>query len=137
MTRPNKLEGLSLETISSQVLELEGKARANPIGAPFRSFLTQHIDTQQSDTQQTVAYLASSSATKENSFITSTPDLFGWRTASKTSLFSRRRRHRRPTKTSASDWATIYYIRLAKDKLECLNLTNLRWWILSLVSDKS
>jgi hypothetical protein len=38
MTRPNKLEDLSLETLSSQVLELEGKARANPIGAPFRCF---------------------------------------------------------------------------------------------------
>jgi hypothetical protein len=39
MTRPNKLEGLSLETLSSQVLEFEGKARANPIGTPFRCFL--------------------------------------------------------------------------------------------------
>ncbi len=29
---PNKLEGLSLETLFSQVLEFEGKARANPIG---------------------------------------------------------------------------------------------------------
>jgi hypothetical protein len=29
--RTNKLEGLSLETLSSQVLEIEGKARANPI----------------------------------------------------------------------------------------------------------
>jgi hypothetical protein len=29
----------SLETLSSQVLELKGKARANPIGAPFRCFL--------------------------------------------------------------------------------------------------
>ncbi len=38
-TRPNKLEGLSLETLSSQVLEFEGKARANPIGAPFRCFI--------------------------------------------------------------------------------------------------
>ena len=37
--RPNKLEHLSLETLSSQVLEFEGKARANPIGAPFRCFL--------------------------------------------------------------------------------------------------
>jgi hypothetical protein len=36
--RPNKLEHLSLETLSSQVLELEGKARANPIEAPFRCF---------------------------------------------------------------------------------------------------
>jgi hypothetical protein len=26
MTRPNKLEGLSLETLSSQVLEFDGKA---------------------------------------------------------------------------------------------------------------
>ncbi len=31
-TRPNKLEVWSLETLSSQVLEFEGKARANPIG---------------------------------------------------------------------------------------------------------
>ncbi len=30
--RPNKLEDFSLETLSSQVLEFEGKARANPIG---------------------------------------------------------------------------------------------------------
>jgi hypothetical protein len=28
-----------LETLSSQVLEFEGKARANPIGALFRCFL--------------------------------------------------------------------------------------------------
>jgi hypothetical protein len=38
MTRPNKLEGLPLETLSSQVIEFEGKARANPIGVPFRCF---------------------------------------------------------------------------------------------------
>ena len=31
MTRPYKREYLSLETLSSQVLELEGKARANPM----------------------------------------------------------------------------------------------------------
>jgi hypothetical protein len=30
MTRHYKLEGLSLETLSSKVLEFEGKARANP-----------------------------------------------------------------------------------------------------------
>ncbi len=29
--RPNKLEGLSLETLSSQLLEFEGKARANKL----------------------------------------------------------------------------------------------------------
>jgi hypothetical protein len=40
MTRPNKLECSSLETLTSQVLEFEGKARANPIGAAFdASFL--------------------------------------------------------------------------------------------------
>ncbi len=39
MTRPNKIEGLPLETLSSQALEFEGKARANPIGGPFRCFL--------------------------------------------------------------------------------------------------
>jgi hypothetical protein len=39
MTRPNKVDRLSLETLSNQVLEFEGKARANPIGAPFRCFL--------------------------------------------------------------------------------------------------
>jgi hypothetical protein len=31
MTRPDKLERLSLETLSSQFLEFEGKARANPL----------------------------------------------------------------------------------------------------------
>ncbi len=39
MMRPNKLEHLSLETLSSRVLEFKGKARANPIGAPFKCFL--------------------------------------------------------------------------------------------------
>jgi hypothetical protein len=38
-TKINKVEGWSLETLSSQVLEFEGKARANPIGAPFRCYL--------------------------------------------------------------------------------------------------
>jgi len=33
--RPNQLEGLPLETLSSQVLEFEGKAKANPVGGPF------------------------------------------------------------------------------------------------------
>ncbi len=37
--RPNKLEGLPLETLSSQVLEFQGTARANPIGVPFGCFL--------------------------------------------------------------------------------------------------
>ncbi len=40
MTRPNKLQGSSSETLSSQVLEFEGKARANPNGVPLdASFL--------------------------------------------------------------------------------------------------
>ncbi len=38
MTRPNKLESFSLESLSSQVLEFEGKARANPIIAPLSAF---------------------------------------------------------------------------------------------------
>jgi hypothetical protein len=37
-TRPNKLEGLPLVTLSSWVLEFEGKARANPIRGSFRCF---------------------------------------------------------------------------------------------------
>jgi hypothetical protein len=39
MMRLNKLEGLPLNTLSSQVFEFGGKARANPIGVPFRCFL--------------------------------------------------------------------------------------------------
>jgi len=39
MMRANQLEGLPLETLSSQVLEFEGKAIANPIGGPYRCFL--------------------------------------------------------------------------------------------------
>jgi hypothetical protein len=34
--RPNKLEGFPLVTLSSWVLEFEGKTRENPIGGPFR-----------------------------------------------------------------------------------------------------
>ncbi len=48
MTRPNKLDRSSLETLSSQVLEFEAKARANPIGAPLRaSFLGKLLVLQQ------------------------------------------------------------------------------------------
>jgi hypothetical protein len=39
MMRPNKLKGLPLNTLSSQGLEFEGKARANPIEGPFRCLL--------------------------------------------------------------------------------------------------
>jgi hypothetical protein len=37
------LEGLPLETLSSQVLEFEGKARANPIGLSPGSLSIQGI----------------------------------------------------------------------------------------------
>jgi hypothetical protein len=36
--RPIRLEVLSLETLSSQLLEFEGKARANPIEVTFGCF---------------------------------------------------------------------------------------------------
>jgi len=39
MISPNKLKGLPLRTLSSQVFEFEGKARANPTGGPLRCFL--------------------------------------------------------------------------------------------------
>ncbi len=39
MMRPNKLEGLPLQILSSQVFKFEGKARANPIGEPFKCFI--------------------------------------------------------------------------------------------------
>jgi hypothetical protein len=34
--RPNKLEGLPLETLSSHILEFEGMARANPNWSTFQ-----------------------------------------------------------------------------------------------------
>jgi hypothetical protein len=37
--RPNNLELLSSQTLSREVLEIEGKARANPTGEDFRCFL--------------------------------------------------------------------------------------------------
>ncbi len=40
MTRLNKQEGLSLETLFSRVLEFEGKARVNPLGLSDASFLS-------------------------------------------------------------------------------------------------
>jgi hypothetical protein len=36
MMRPNKQEHFPLETLSNWVLEIEGKARTNPVGVPFR-----------------------------------------------------------------------------------------------------
>jgi hypothetical protein len=37
--RPNTLEGLPLEILSSHILNFEGKARANPIGGPLGKLL--------------------------------------------------------------------------------------------------
>ena len=74
--RPNKLEHLSLETLSSQFLEFEDKARANPVGAPFRSVLGKllvfppnvRLDWKVIASTNTLAYLASLTVTKEKKF---------------------------------------------------------------------
>jgi hypothetical protein len=42
MTRPNKLEGLPLVTLSGRVLEFEGKARAKATGGHFICFLLRY-----------------------------------------------------------------------------------------------
>jgi hypothetical protein len=78
--RPNKLEPLSLETLSSQVLTFEGKARANPIGAPFLGTLLVFpenvgLDWNVIASTNTLAFLASLTVTKETCFITLTPDV--------------------------------------------------------------
>jgi hypothetical protein len=82
MMSPNKLKGLSLETLSSQVLEFEGKARANPIVAPFSASVlgkllvlpaNVRLDWKVIGSAITLAYLASLTVTKENFFITLTP----------------------------------------------------------------
>jgi hypothetical protein len=78
MMRPNKLEHLSFETFSSQVLEFESKARPNPIGAPFRCFLGKllvlpanvRLGWKVIAGTKVLPYLASMSATKEKSFRT-------------------------------------------------------------------
>jgi hypothetical protein len=83
MTRPNKLEGLSLETLSSQVL-IWGQAQSHPKleHLSYASFLGKllvlpanvRLDWKKSlPGTNTLAYLASLSATKEKSFTTLTP----------------------------------------------------------------
>jgi len=76
------LECLPLETLSSWVLEIEGKARANIIGGPSdASFLGKlllfpaivRLDWKMIASTNTLAYLASSTVTKEKHFITLTP----------------------------------------------------------------
>jgi hypothetical protein len=74
-----------LETLSSQVLEFEGKARANPINWSTFQLLLGKLLALPANVRldwkviarykHSLAYLASSSATKEKSFITLTPDL--------------------------------------------------------------
>ncbi len=71
-----------METLSSQVIEFEGKARANPIGAPFRCFLMGkllvlptifRIDWKVIAGTNTLAYLTSLTVTKDKCFVTLTP----------------------------------------------------------------
>jgi hypothetical protein len=74
MTRHDKLECLSLETLSSQVIEFDGKARANPNGPPFICFFSGKLLVLPANVRpNTLAYLASSSAMKKKSFITLVP----------------------------------------------------------------
>jgi hypothetical protein len=66
--RPNKLDSLSLETLSNQVLEFVGKVRANPVGGPsrwFQEFLGKLLVL---PGKNTLAYLASLPAMKEKKF---------------------------------------------------------------------
>jgi hypothetical protein len=75
MIRPNKLECLSLETLSSKVLKFEGKTRANPIGAPELLVFPANVmlDWKAIASENTLAYFASLTVTNEKCFITLTP----------------------------------------------------------------
>jgi hypothetical protein len=83
MTRPKKLDGLSLETLSSQVLEFEVQGQSKPNWKTFQrlpSWVSSWCYQQMLDYigkylpgTNILAYLASLSATKETSFITLTP----------------------------------------------------------------
>ena len=74
--RPNKLEGLPLETLSSQVLEFEGKAQLECLSdASFLGKLLVLTANVRLDWKviarykhSSLAYLASSSAMKETKF---------------------------------------------------------------------
>ncbi len=79
MMRPNKLEGLSSETLSSQVLEFEGKTRANLSVASFLGKLLAlpgnfRLDWKVIARYKHTSLFALSSTTKEKSFITLAPD---------------------------------------------------------------
>jgi hypothetical protein len=74
MTRPNKLEHLSLENLSSQVLEFEGKpdptqlehlSDASLLGKLLVLPANVKLDWKVIAVSNTLAYLAHSSATKE------------------------------------------------------------------------
>ncbi len=80
--RPNKLEHLPLETLSSQVLEFEGKVRqtrlehlsdASFLGKPLVFPANVRLDWKVIASTNTLAYLASTTGTKEKCFITLTP----------------------------------------------------------------
>jgi len=82
MLRWNKLEHLSLETLSSQVLEFEGKVRVTQLehlsDASFMGKLLVlpaifRLDWKVIACTNTLAYLASSTVMKEKSSITLTP----------------------------------------------------------------
>ncbi len=84
--RPNKLEHLSLETLSSQVLEFEVKVRATPLehlsDASFSGKLlllpaNVRRDWKWLPNTRSLAYLASMSATKEKSLIRLRPGVNG------------------------------------------------------------
>jgi len=82
MTRPNKLEGLSLETLSSQVLEYDARPEPTQLehlsDASFLGKLLVLLANVRLDWKglpgNTLGYLSSSSAMKEKSFIALTPD---------------------------------------------------------------
>jgi hypothetical protein len=85
-TRSKKLEHLSLEILSSQVLEFEGKGRANPEPTQFEhlsdaSFLGNllvfppnvRLDRKSLPRTSTLAYLPSQSVMRKESFVKLTP----------------------------------------------------------------
>jgi hypothetical protein len=78
MTRPNKLEGLPLETLFSPVLEFEGRPEQTQLedlsDASFLGMLlvlpaNVRLDWKGIARTNTLAYLALSSATKKKSFL--------------------------------------------------------------------
>jgi len=117
--RPNKLEGLSLETLSSQVLEFLGQGQSQHNLSAFQglpSWVSSCCYQQMLGLTgkwltgtNTLAYLASASATKEKSFITLTPEC-------SECLFHQQRRSR---------WTRYrfkFFLSRTLNKLECYQL---------------